>query len=97
VVEGILQSPNGTTQYSLSATGSLVYVPAGVQTIPQRRLVWGSRNGTEQPLPAPAHAYWYPSLSPDGRHVAVAIGEQSTEANMQVWLYDLSRNTLTRF
>ena len=73
VVEGVLQSPvTGAAQYSFSATGSLVYVPGGVQAT-QRRLVWVSRNGAEQPLAAPAHAYQIPRLSPDGRRVAVAI------------------------
>ena len=93
VVEGVLQSPaTGAAQYSVSATGSLVYVPGGVQ-VAQRRLVWVSRNGTEQPLAAPAHAYLAPRLSPDGRRVAVTITEQES----QTWLYDLTRETLTRF
>jgi serine/threonine protein kinase/Tol biopolymer transport system component len=90
VVEGVLQS-GGAAQYSFSATGSLVYVSGGVQA-PPSRLVWVSRNGTEQPLAAPAHAYLGPRLSPDGRRVSVGIVEQET----QVWLYDLSRDTLTR-
>jgi Tol biopolymer transport system component len=34
----------------------------------------------------------FPRLSPDGRRVAVGIVEQES----QVWLYDLSRDTLTR-
>jgi len=92
MVEGILQSlATGAAQYSFSSTGSLVYVPGGVQAT-QRRLVWVSRNGAEQPLAAPARAYRQPRLSPDGRRIAVAIEEQET----QVWLYDLSRETLTR-
>ena len=93
VLDGVLQSPNsGAAQYSFSATGSLVYVSGNAQAS-QRKLVWVNRNGTEQPLPAPAHAYGYPRLSPDGRRVAVAI----TELGNPVWLYDLSRETLTRF
>jgi Tol biopolymer transport system component/predicted Ser/Thr protein kinase len=93
VVEGVLQSPiNGSAQFSFSNTGSLVYIPGGIQAA-QRRLVWVTRNGSEEPLPAPAHAYRVPRLSPDGRRVAVSIEEQET----QVWLYDLSRETLTRF
>ncbi len=93
VVEGVLQSPvTGITQYSISATGSLVYVPGGIQAT-QLSLVWVNRNGTEQPLTAPGRAYFAPRLSPDGRRVAVGIGEQET----QVWQYDLSRDALTRF
>jgi eukaryotic-like serine/threonine-protein kinase len=93
VVEGVLQSaPNGPAQYSFSATGSLVYVSGGVQAA-QRRLVWVNRNGAEQPLASPARAYRFPRLSPDGRRVAVEVAEQGT----QVWLYDLSQETLTPF
>jgi serine/threonine protein kinase/Tol biopolymer transport system component len=92
VVEGVLQSTlTGAAQYSFSATGSLVYVPEGVQAT-QRRLVWVSRGGTEQPVAAPARAYRGPRLSPDGRELAVAVEGQETE----VWLYNLSRETLTR-
>jgi len=93
VVVSVLQSPlSGAAQYSFSATGSLVYVSGGVQS-GQSRLVWVSRNGAEQPMAAPTHAYLLPRLSPDGRRVAVTITEQET----QVWLYDLPRETLTRF
>jgi Tol biopolymer transport system component len=47
----------------------------------------------EQPTSAAPRAYRQPRLSPDGRRVAVAIEEQET----RVWLYDLARDTLTRF
>jgi eukaryotic-like serine/threonine-protein kinase len=93
MVEGVLQSPTtGAAQYSFSATGSLVYVSGGVQSA-QSKLVWVSRSGTEQPVAAPAHTYLGPRLSPDGQRVAVTITEQES----QTWLYDLSRETLTRF
>jgi Tol biopolymer transport system component len=93
VLEGVLQSPSsGAAQYSLSATGSLIYIPGGVQA-DQRRLVWVTRNGAEQPVAAPARAYVYPRLSPDGQRVGVGITEEET----QNWLYDFSRETLTRF
>jgi Tol biopolymer transport system component len=55
-------------------------------------MVWVSRNGAEQPLAVPAHAYQFPRLSPEGHRVAVGITDQET----QTWLYDLSRDTLTR-
>jgi eukaryotic-like serine/threonine-protein kinase len=91
-VESVLQSPSsGAAQYSFSATGSLVYIPGGIQA-DQRRLVWVARNGAEQPVAAPAHAYVYPRLSPDGQRVGVGITEEET----QIWLYDFSRETMTR-
>jgi serine/threonine protein kinase/Tol biopolymer transport system component len=93
VLEGVLQSPtNGHAQYSFSATGSLAYVPGTAQAAPQSRLVWVNRNGAEQPVAAPGHAYRRPQLSRDGRRVAVGTQEQEA----QVWLYDLGRGTLTR-
>ena len=93
VVEGVLQTPvSGAAQYSISSTGSLVYVPGSIQGA-QSRLVWVNRNGEEQPLAAPARVYQFPRLSPDGRRVALGIAEQET----QLWQYDLSRETLTRF
>jgi Tol biopolymer transport system component len=92
VVQGVLQHFGVADQYSVSATGSLVYVPGNIQS-DQSKLVWVSRNGAEQPLAVPAHGYALPRLSPDGRRLAVGITEQDS----QVWLYDLSRNTLTRF
>ena len=94
VVEGVMESESGISgaaQYSISATGSLVYVRGGILSA-QRRLVWVSRNGTEQPIAAPMRAYDRPRLSPDGRQAAVTIGEQERD----VWLYNLSRDTLTR-
>ena len=92
VVENVLQSTfDGDAQYSFSATGSLVYVSGGISGA-QSKLVWLNRNGAEQSLAAPARAYLEPRLSPDGRRVAVGIVEQES----QVWMYDLSRDTLTR-
>jgi serine/threonine protein kinase/Tol biopolymer transport system component len=92
MVEGVLQSPStGAAQYSISTTGSLVYVLGGVQSA-QSTLVWVNRNGAEQHVSALARAYVFPRLSPDGRRIAVTIVEQEA----QVWLYDLSRETLTR-
>ncbi len=90
VIEGVLHQLNGSVQYSISRTGSLVYLSGGLQGA-QRRPVWVSRNGTEQPLPVPVRAYESPRLSPDGQRLAIAAGGQ-------IWLYDLSRETqLTRF
>jgi len=91
VVESVLQSTSsGGAQYNFSATGSLAYVAGAVQATVENRLVWVSRNGVEQPLPAPLREYGIPRLSPEGRRLAVLIEEQ-------VWLYDLSRETLSRF
>ena len=88
VVESIVQSLSGAAQYAVSGTGSLMYLSeAGTQ---QRRLVWVARDGTETPLAAPLRGYDWPRLSPDGRRIAVEVGAQT-------WIYDIDRDTLTRF
>jgi Tol biopolymer transport system component len=63
-------------------------VPANAQF----KLVWVDRKGAEQPLPAPPHNYVMPRVSPDGQRVAAGI----EEADGQIWVYNLSRDTLTR-
>ena len=80
-------------QYSVSETGSLAYVSGKPPAAPQAQLVWVSRDGTEQSVGAPPRLYNQPRLSPDGRRVAVDVIESST----QVWLYDLTRDTFSRF
>ncbi len=90
VVENVPVSPNtAAAQYSISAMGTLVYV-SGESQANQSKLVWVSRDGKEQPLAAPPHVYSWPRISPDGRKVAVDQGNQ-------VWVYELARDTMTRF
>ena len=92
VVEGVLQpTDTGAAHYSVSATGSLAYIAGNVQAT-QSKLVWVDRKGLEQALPARPHSYRSPRLSPDGRRVAVTI----EEAEDDIWLYELARDTLTR-
>ena len=93
LVEGVLDAgvTTGAVQFSIAATGSLVYVPAGgVQQ--QRTLVWVDRQGREEPLAAPPRAYQYPRLSPDGTRVALDLWDQEDD----IWIWDLARETLTR-
>jgi eukaryotic-like serine/threonine-protein kinase len=91
-LEGVMQSNfTGAAQYSVSSTGTLVYIAGGFSAS-ESRLVWVTRNGEEQLLPAAPHNYQFPRVSPDGGRVAVAIAEQE----QQIWVYDLSRDTLTR-
>jgi eukaryotic-like serine/threonine-protein kinase len=92
VVEGVLVSSTlAYSQYDFSSTGSLVYAPGSIQA-KGLKLVWVDRTGAEQLLPAPAHNYVLPKVSPDGKRVAVGI----EEGDSQIWLYDLGRDTLTR-
>jgi len=96
VLQGVLQyqDPTAPSQYSLSASGSLAYLPGGLSGV-QSKLVWVRRNGTEEPLGAPMANYNQPRLSPDGRRIAVGVVELA--GAQQIELYDLSRDALSRF
>ena len=60
-----------------------------------RTLVWVDRAGTEQPVGAPARLYQNPRISPDGRRLAVSVGEQGQE---HIWVCDLPAcGNLTQF
>jgi len=85
VVEGVRPY-----QYNFSEAGSLVYVP-GSDSV-EATLIMLDRRGVGHALAAPVRAYDKLQLSPDGSRLALAIGEDMTD----VWVYDLSRETLTR-
>jgi serine/threonine-protein kinase len=92
VLEGVLQSvANGFSHYDVSASGLLVYLSGGLQGT-DRKMTWVDRNGSEQEISAPARAYRYPRISPDGSRVAVTI----EEGESHVWVYDTRRDALTR-
>jgi serine/threonine protein kinase len=92
VQEGVAVDLNNlSAEYSISSTGTLIYVPGSAMTR-QLKLVWVDRKGVERPVPAPTRNYVLPRISPDGQRVTVGI----EEAESQVWLYDLRRDNLTR-
>lgn len=94
MVDGIVTKGSGGADFGVSETGSLVYVRgAGGNTSQGRTLVWVDRDGREIVIPAPVSEYDGPRISPDGRYVALAVGG----GNADVMIYDLQRDTSTRF
>ena len=90
MVEGIdSASPSGASQFSVSDTGSLVYV-SGQTT--KRTLVWVDREGREEVLKVEPRAFSHPRISPDGSRIALALRDQEED----IWIWDLARETLTR-
>jgi serine/threonine-protein kinase len=79
-------------QFSVSATGALIYVPGGVYPDPLRTLLWVDRQGLTQQLPTPPKAYLGPRLSPDEQRVALF-----TQRDNNIWIYDIARGSMTRF
>ena len=94
IAEGLqFDATSGRAAFAASDNGVLAYRGGSGATF--SRLVWVKRNGTEQALAAPPHAYSFPRLSPDGGRLAVDIVEE--DQSSQIWLYDLSRDALARF
>ena len=91
VVEGVKRSSMGTsatTHFSVSSTGSLVFVPGPASTSSGRfDLGMFGRDGAVQALKLPPAPYEYPRLSPNGKQIAVGT-DDGTDAS--VWIYDVS-------
>jgi len=96
VVEGVRATNviNATTNYAVSDTGTLVYVPG--QPVPPALaldLVHNDRKGGVRFLHLPAAPYETPRVSPDGRLVAVGT-DDGKEGN--IWIHDLSQRSSAR-
>jgi hypothetical protein len=78
----------GAAQYALSANGTLVYLPGGLESA-RRSLVWVDRNGDAQPLPVAPRGFERPRISPDGQQVAFNTREDDAD----IWTLSLERHT----
>ena len=83
-----------TDSFSFSADGTLVYTQAVRSNVLASTMVWVDRNGSVSRLPLAADNYEHPRLSPDGRTIVV---QKATGADSSLWIYDLTRETLSKF
>ena len=84
---------SGAGQFSVSASGSLAYVPGGIVPDVERTLTWVDRTGVGQPLTTPPRFYVTLRLSPDGQRVAVAV---NSPRDQNIWIDDIQRGMQTR-
>jgi serine/threonine-protein kinase len=91
VVPEVVTTSQGGGDFDVAGNGTLVYVPGGPQAM-ARTLVWVDRQGREEAIKAPARAYVYPRLAPDGTRVALDVRDQEND----IWVWDLGRETLSR-
>jgi len=84
---------NGTAHFSVSASGSLIYLP-GPAGLGERRVevVYANRGGEVERVALPAGPYDHPRVSPDGR--LLVFGTTSQDQN--IWIYDLAGSTAAR-
>jgi Tol biopolymer transport system component len=84
----------GTAMFSVSNTGSLVYVPGPATTNSSlRSLVQSDRNGVSVALKVRPDNYVHPRVSRDGSTLAVGI-EDEQAAN--IWIYELAGTSTMR-
>ena len=94
LVADVTTTAFGAVDAVVAEDGTLAYVSGGLATgaTAPRTLVWVDRQGRETPIPAPLRSYMYPRVSPEGTRVAVFAADQQ----LDLWLLDLPRATLTR-
>lgn len=91
IVENVRLKGGATAEFTVSESGTLVYLPAAGAA---RRIVLLDRNGLSRALSDDRRAFYAPRFSPDGRSIAVTVFEHG---NRNIWLYDVESGAKTRF
>ncbi|HVS02399.1 MAG TPA: protein kinase [Thermoanaerobaculia bacterium] len=81
----------GHAMIDVSPQGTLVYLTESVGN-PLRELIWLDRDGRATLASDEHRRYGSVSLSPDGRHAALTIQQESAD----LWTYSFERGTLSR-
>jgi len=93
VLEGVeFNNVVGSAQLDFSRTGTLVYRAGGTEG-GLLTVQWLDAQGKTQTLLAKPGQYDQPTLSPDGKRLALTVREGSTS---DIWIYDWQRDTMTR-
>jgi serine/threonine protein kinase/Tol biopolymer transport system component len=93
VIENVVTNGGiGGAQFSFSQTGNLVYIP-GSSVEQDVFLDWMSPEGKFSHLRQSSSSYFNPVFAPDGKRLALT---QRDGKRMDIWVYALDRDTLTR-
>ncbi len=90
VVDEVGVGASGTANFDIARDGRLVY--ASGAGIGERTLAWVDRAGQETPIGAPARAYFYARVSPDGARLSLDVRDEEQD----IWIWDLARAVLQR-
>jgi serine/threonine-protein kinase len=90
VLEGKDEIYADSRTFVIGKNGTLVYVPVARS---ETKLLWVNRNGQTSLVHPKVELFRYPTVSPDGKRVAVAI---RTAAGGDIWLYDVENASRTR-
>jgi serine/threonine protein kinase/Tol biopolymer transport system component len=89
LVEQVLVGANGLVAAALAENGTLVYV-RGAQS---GAIVLEGIDGRQDSIAAGTRIYAFPRFSPDGRRLAVAATEGTTQ---EIWVFDIAAGTSSR-
>ena len=83
VVEGVRNASGvtGSAQFSVSATGSLIYIAGQASAVAQSELAFVDRKGVVKPFGLPAGGYGDLRISPNGKELAFSLID-GTEQNV---------------
>lgn len=86
---------SSTLSYGLFPDGALIYSPLVPEPVDRRTLVWVDHDGREETLALPDEEYFFPRVSPDGRHVAFGM---SRDGNRDIYIHERAQaQSLKRF
>jgi len=92
VIGGVMSDTNtGVAQFEVSDTGTLVYL-AGESVTEGVDIQWLDRDAKTSPLRTTPANWWNLRFAPDRRRLALQI----TEGTDDIWIYEWSRDVLTR-
>lgn len=98
VLEGVLSrvgdqaAGDGSAQFDVSETGTLVYRPELTEK-PPMEMVWVDRGGRSERIDSPPRYTMMPRLSPDGRRILCNI---EYGGKTDFWLFEFESRVLTR-
>jgi serine/threonine-protein kinase len=85
-------SITGSAEFEGSQTGTLVYRSGGTRS-GLVTVQWLKSDGKTEGLPPKPRDYGRPSLSPDGRRLAIDVSDGPSQ---DIWVYNLGRDTMNR-
>jgi serine/threonine-protein kinase len=92
VVQGMRVGSGGAAKLGMSRTGSVAFI---VGSSIERSLMLVDRSGRRTALPVRAQRYESPRFSPDGRRIAVGIGDVLV-GRSSIWQYAIAERTMSR-
>ncbi len=96
VIEDVGGDPSsGAGYFSVAPSGNIVWL-AGAITVADAMLTVVDRNGKAERLPIEPRGFHQPRFSPDGKKIAVTVGEGYSGVTGDVWTYSFDSQTLSR-